>query len=90
MKSLKIKEEKGPKKGVGSSASVGFNNPGDNSKIVHEHAVLISPESRGHSRGGGGGGRGGGGDGESTARSKPRKAPLMARTMKFIRTLQRR
>lgn len=85
MKSLKIKEEKGPRKGVGSSASVGFNNPTENSKIVVEHAVIINPESRaGHapapsvSRG------------EAVAKFKPRKAPLMQKTMKFIKSLKRR
>lgn len=87
MRSLKIKEEKGPKKGVGTSASVGFNNPVGGIGIVEEQAVIINPDSRtGHasrppvsreSR-------------ESTARVKPRRAPLMAKTMKFIKTLTRR
>jgi hypothetical protein len=92
MKTLKYKEEKGPKKGVGTSASVGFNNPIDGKGIVVEQAIVINPESRaGHaaapssSRGGGGGG-----GAEVSARLKPRKAPLMAKTMKFIKTLQRR
>lgn len=80
-----MKEEKGPRKGVGTSASVGFNNPTDASRIIEEQAVLIHPDSRaGHapapsvSRG------------ESVAKVRPRKAPLMAKTMKFIKTLQRR
>jgi len=46
MKTLKIKEEKGPRKGVGTSASVGFNNPVDGKGIVVEQAVIINPHSR--------------------------------------------
>jgi transcription elongation factor B polypeptide 3 len=91
MKTLKIKEEKGVKTGATSSASVGFNNPkvsGDPTKvIVQEASVIIAPGSRsGHapapsvSRD----------RGESVAKVKPKKAPLMQKTMKLIRSLNRR
>lgn len=93
MKSLKIKEEKGPSRGVSSSASAAFNNPkrsGDAASVVYqEAAVIIAQESRaGHapapsqSREGR--------EAASAAKMKPRKAPLMQKTMKLIKTLQRR
>lgn len=89
MKTLKIKEEKGPSRGVSSSASAGFNNPkksGDPNNVhIEEASVIIAPESRaGHapapsvSRE------------VSAAKFKPKKAPLMQKTMKLIKSLHRR
>jgi len=79
-----MKEEKGARKNVMSSASAAFNNPTSTTKMITEEAVMINPESRGHGPGSSSS------RGESAAKFKPRKAPLMAKTMKFIRTLQRR
>ncbi|ODM96887.1 Transcription elongation factor B polypeptide 3 [Orchesella cincta] len=87
MRTLKMKEEKGPKRGVSSSASVGFNNPKGSGEgnVVLEEAIIIAAESRaGHapapsvSRE------------SSVAKFKPKKAPLMQKTMKLIRSLNRR
>lgn len=87
MKTLKTIEEKGPSRGISSSASVGFNNPkgfGEGNIVVQEASVIIAPESRSAHAAAPPVSR------ESTAKLKPKKAPLMQKTMKLIRSLNRR
>ncbi|CAL8143967.1 unnamed protein product [Orchesella dallaii] len=88
MRTLKIKEEKGPKRGVSSSASVGFNNPKGSGEgnVILEEAVIIAPGSRANHAPAPSVSRGE----SSTAKMKPKRAPLMQKTMKLIRSLNRR
>jgi len=90
MSSLKTREDKGSGRSHGSSASSGGGGNSAANILIEPAAVIIAG---GRSRSGGGGG---GGSSSVSAREvsyavkKPKKAPLMQKTLKSMKTLMRR
>jgi len=89
MSSLKFREEKGAKGNLSSSASVGFNNPSDDpgssSSRIELASVTIKTGSKAAHAPAPSVSRE-----PVAAKQKPRKAPLMQKTMKLIKTIYRR
>ncbi|CAG7824973.1 unnamed protein product [Allacma fusca] len=93
MKTLKHREEKGPKTGGPSySASAGGKAGQNNHVTIEEAAIIIPSESRAGSAGAPSVSRSSSSSQStsSTALKKPRRAPLMQKTMKLIKSIYRR
>jgi hypothetical protein len=93
MNSLKIREEKGAQKGHGSSASSGGGGNNNQANIVYEEASVIITGKQRRSAPSSSVPRdfsSGPSSSSSGAKFKPKKAPLMQKTLKSMKNLLRR
>lgn len=85
MSSLKTREEKGAGRSHGSSASSGGGGNNQNNILIEHAAVVISGKGRAGTAPAVAVSRE-----SSAAARKPKKAPLMQKTLKSMKTLMRR